>query len=84
MPITHYAFRALPFEDRLQAIWTEDTFLATRWEEEDAVNLYHLGTFYAEVYYDPETNKLLRTNTFTSRRCLEDYAVYVKLDDLGV
>ncbi|UOQ53032.1 hypothetical protein [Hymenobacter cellulosivorans] len=82
MPITHYAFRALPFPEQLAAIWAEGTFLATRWEEEDAVNLYHLGTFFCEVYYDPDTNELLRTRTFTSRTCLEDYAAYIKLDDL--
>ncbi|UOQ75124.1 hypothetical protein [Hymenobacter cellulosilyticus] len=53
MSINHYAFRVLPFEQRLAVIWAEGTFLATRWEEENAVNLYHLGTFFAEVYYDP-------------------------------
>ncbi|MCB2379783.1 hypothetical protein LGH70_19460 [Hymenobacter sp. BT635] len=82
MPLSHYAFRALPFEDRLKAIWAEGTFLATRWEEDDAVNLYHMGTFFAEVYYDPESNEMLRTRAFTSTRCLEDYAAYVKLHDL--
>ena len=82
MAISHYGFRALPFEQQLAAVWQEGTYLATRWEEEDAVNLYHLGTFFVEVYYHPDTNELLRTRPFTSVRCLEDYACYIRLDDL--
>ncbi|TGE29748.1 hypothetical protein [Hymenobacter metallicola] len=82
MPISHYGFRALPFPEQLAVIWAEGTFLATRWEEEDAVNLYHMGTFFAEVFYDPDENKMLSTRTFTSRECLLDYAVFIKLNDL--
>ncbi|TGE20905.1 hypothetical protein [Hymenobacter metallicola] len=84
MPISHYGFRALPFEQQLAVIWQEGTFLATRWEEEDAINLYHMGTFFAEVYYDPDTNELLRTGAFTSTRCLENYTCYIQLDDLAI
>jgi hypothetical protein len=82
MPISHYAFRALPFEQQVALVWQEGTFLARRWEEEDGVQLYHLGSFFCEVYYDPETNELLRTRTFTSAQYLEDYASYIRLDDL--
>jgi hypothetical protein len=81
--LSHYAFRALPLEQQLPLVWMEGTFLARRWEEEDHVGLYHMdGSFFCEVYYDPETNAILRTRTFTSAQCLEDYACYVSLRDL--
>ena len=65
-------------------VWQEGTFLATRWEAEDAVNLYHMeGGFFAEVFYDQHQDVLVRTRTFTSRKCLEDYTPYIRLDDLG-
>ncbi|KAA9338722.1 hypothetical protein F0P96_07845 [Hymenobacter busanensis] len=80
MPTGHYAFRLLSLEDQLATVWAEGRFLMTRWEEEDAINLYHMpGGFFAEVYYDEETNHLHRTRTFTSVACLEDYAIYVRL-----
>jgi hypothetical protein len=84
MPISHYAFRALPFEDQLVVVYEEGRWLARRYEEEDWINLYHLGSFFVEVYYAPEANHVHRTRTFTSRESLMDYAVYVKLDDLGL
>lgn len=57
MPLSHYAFRAL--EDQLNVIWAEGTFLATRWEEADTVNLSHRGTFFAEGYHDSDSTKRL-------------------------
>ncbi|GAA3940243.1 hypothetical protein [Hymenobacter algoricola] len=84
MPISHYAFRALSLEEQLPIIWQQGDFLAQRFEEEDCINLYHLGTFFVEVYYDPQANCVHRTRTFTSRECLMDYTAYVKLDDLGL
>lgn len=82
MPISHDDFRALPLEQQLALVWQEGTYLARRWEEEDGVLLYHLGSFFCEVYYDPDTNELLRTHPFTRAQDLEDYACYITLRDL--
>ena len=82
MPVSHYAFRLLALPEQLAIVWQEGTFLATRWEEEDAVNLSYMeGGFFAEVYYD-QHQELVRSRTFTSRRCLEDYTPYIRLEDL--
>ena len=35
MPISHYAFRALTFEQQLPIIWEQGNFLAQRFEEEN-------------------------------------------------
>jgi hypothetical protein len=83
VPISHYAFRLLTLPEQLAIVWQEGSFLVTRWEEENAVNLYHMeGGFFAEVYYDQHQDVLLRTRTFTSRNCLEDYTPYIRLEDL--
>ena len=83
MPVSHYAFRLLALSEQVAIVWQEGTFLATRWEEEDAVNLSYMeGGFFAEVYYDQHQEVLVRTRTFTSRNCLEDYMPYIRLDEL--
>jgi hypothetical protein len=83
MPTSHYAFRALSLEQQLPLVWQEGTYLARRWKEEDTVALYHMpGGFFCEVYLDEETGTLLRTRTFTSARCLENYTPYILLGDL--
>jgi hypothetical protein len=85
MPTPHYAFRAYSFEQQLPLVWCEGTFLARRWEEEDAVALYHLeGGFFCEVYLAQEHYTVLRLRTFTSLEYLEDYTAYIRLDDLKV
>ena len=43
MSTSHYAFRLLPLDEQLATVFDEGTFLMTRWEEEDAINLYWLA-----------------------------------------
>ncbi|MBC6609043.1 hypothetical protein H8B13_19650 [Hymenobacter sp. BT188] len=35
MPITDATFLGLPFSAQAQVVWQEDTYLTTRYEEED-------------------------------------------------
>jgi hypothetical protein len=83
MPASYAHFRLLPFEQQLPLIWVEGTFLATRWEEEDAVGLYHMaGGFFSEVYYDGEDKRILNVQCFTSSAFLENYSHGISLGDL--
>lgn len=53
-----------------------------RFEEEYIINLYHLGSFFAEVYDDSEDNHLHHCRTFVRKEELVGYAVYVDLPEL--
>ena len=55
-------------------------FLAARWEEEDAVNLYLLprGPF-VEIFYDTHANEITRLRAFISSAPLENYVAGVQL-----
>lgn len=84
MPTSHYAFRALPFDQQARLVWDEGRHLATRYEEVDTVALYHMeGGFFVELFYNPIDNVLQeRLITFVSTALLEPYASVVNLDDL--
>jgi hypothetical protein len=82
MPITLAKFKSLSRVGQFGVVLHEGTYLATRYEEEDTINLYHLGSFFVEVYYDPEINHLHQCLCFTSRKGLEAYMPYVKLTDI--
>lgn len=86
MPVTLATFSLLPFQQQIVLVWDEGSYLATRYEEEDTVGLYHMqGGFFVELYYDNEVNKLCEhLTTFTGEDAdkLEDYACYVNLNDL--
>ena len=70
MPIDHNAFRALTLEEQVYAVVTEGEYLARRYEEEDGINLYHMGTFFCKVY-DYNLNKIVRTESSTESAGLE-------------
>lgn len=65
---------------QLAVVFRDGTYLARRLEEEQGVNLYHLpADFFAELYYNPETNEVERVRSFTSCLLLEDYTPYIEL-----
>lgn len=83
MSTTYEQFRLLPFEQQLPLVWVDGSFLAWRWEEEDAVGLYHMAAgFFTEVYYNGEDNSILNVQCFTNSAFLEDYSHGISLDDL--
>ena len=64
--VTLYQVNQLPYETQLAAVFSNGTFLATRWQaENEAVNLY----------------ELLSLRSFSSSKGLKDYAVSVRLPD---
>ncbi|AII50378.1 hypothetical protein [Hymenobacter sp. APR13] len=84
MPYSLQTFQSIPFEQQVTVVWNEGKYIATRYEEEDTVGLYHMdGGFFVELYYDSYQNKMVeRTNSFSDPEGLEDYTPYVKLNDL--
>jgi hypothetical protein len=75
-----YHFGLLPMAEQLGITLMEGTFLATRFNEAGAtINLYHMGSFFAEVYYDPQINHLHHCRTFRSSAPLEAYTDTIEL-----
>jgi hypothetical protein len=79
-------FQNLAFEDQVTAVWAHGRHIATRYEEEDTVGLYLMESgFFVELFYDEIANHMVeRTRPFPADDLdsLEDYAAYVRLDDL--
>jgi len=73
MPLTLAQFQALPYVEQLEALLRAGIYLATRYEQEDMINLYALGSFFVEVAYDLRTNHLHRCQSFRSTDGLENY-----------
>ena len=84
--MTLAAFLSLAFEDQVTAVWEHGRYIATRFEEEDTVGLYLMADgFFVELFYDEVANHMVeRTRPFRAddHDSLEDYAAYVRLDDL--
>lgn len=78
-----YIFNRLPLQEQIAIVLGEGTYLTMRFGQHgDRINLYHLGSFFAEVYYDPEVNHLHRCRTFVSPKPLDAYTDQIKLPRL--
>ena len=81
--MTLYEFNALPYERQVALVFDQARFLTTRWEEEDAVNLYVLpGGPFVEIFYDTHANEITRLRAFTRSAPLEDDVVGIQLPRL--
>ena len=86
--MTLYEFNALPEpEQQLAAVFATARFVTTRWEQALAVSLYFFAGaatgFFAEVYYDPDANRIVRLRSFTSTDQLTGFTAGVRLPDAG-
>ena len=82
--MSFYHFRLLSPVVQLYWVLRHGTFLASRWENEGGVNLYHCGGdgrgFFVEVGIEEEKPMVLRS--FVSAELLENYSHYVRLPEL--
>ena len=77
-----YDYELLKENKKADMLWEKGTFLSSRAEGKMKYNLYALWSFYVEVFYDPEKNKMTKFRTFKSITPLEPYLDQVALDDL--
>ncbi|MCA8830272.1 hypothetical protein [Hymenobacter pini] len=84
MPIpSFYSFNQLPVQTQIGIVVFEGTFLCNPLGEEgDYINLYHMGDFFAELYYDAEMNVLHDCRTFRSVTQLQVYADRIDIQKL--
>jgi len=43
------------------------------------INLYHVGKFFVEVYYNSKANAIVKFRAFKSSRCLEPYLELIEI-----
>jgi hypothetical protein len=78
----HYEFKMLPFSDQAGYVWEHGVYLSCRFDGGSNINLYHVASFFVEVWYDPDANEIAKIRTFTSRACLEPYLLNIMLPGL--
>ena len=64
-------------------VWEQGQFLAIRVTERHNVVLYHMGSFFAEVWYDPGQVNISFIRGFNRSNCLESYLNLIELKGLG-
>jgi hypothetical protein len=51
-------FVLLPIDEQAQIVWENGRYLMSRQGQRTTANLYAVGNFYVEIWYDRETNSI--------------------------
>ena len=73
-------FNQLPENKKASYNWDKGTYLATKQVNFFSINLYHVGKFFVEVWYDPKKNFVKEIRRFKSKRCLEPYLEKISIN----
>ena len=76
--LTLYQFNLLNDHLKAEAVW-QGTFLDNRGEDQFKVQLYSLGNFYVEVFYEKQNNEIVRIRSFRTTRLLAPYLKKIKI-----
>jgi hypothetical protein len=77
--LTMEMYNALSWSEKADAIM-EGSFLTDREENGLIVQLYSVGTIYAEVTYDPLAHKILCYRVFEGTQQLVPYLAYIRFN----
>ena len=64
---------------RLEIIWELGNFLAFRGRRGYRIALYDLGSFFAEIWYNPQTEYISLVRGYESKKALEPYLAEINL-----
>ncbi|WP_299757973.1 hypothetical protein [uncultured Pontibacter sp.] len=67
---------------RLEIIWAHGNFIANRGRRGYRIALYDLGSFFAEIWYNPENDYISLVRGFSSKKALEPYINQVDLMEM--
>lgn len=77
--MTLYEFNALNDDEKANAAWA-GSFLADRAEQELTVQLYAVSSFYVEVFYDSQENRIVGFRSFNTKNLLVPYLAHIKFN----
>jgi hypothetical protein len=70
--VSLFRFLDLDINEQAEYVW-QGTYLATRTEKDRKILLYNLGEYYAEVFYDDQTNAITYIKGFRANSHLVPY-----------
>lgn len=68
-----YEFNILDDNEKYQAVWDLGTCLDTIFSEEHWVSLYAIDMFFVDIYYNPNSNKIVKIQSFKRGNPLDKY-----------
>ncbi len=76
-------FGQLPVDEQAQHAWDYGRYLMNREGQRTTANLYAVGAFYVEIWYNREQNSITAITCFDEVSKLDTYLKGISLDGLS-
>ena len=80
--MTLYEYNMLEKDEQHSTVWENGTHISERIEGPHKLILYQIFSFYVELHYSIEDNKLTKLRSFSSVKCLDPYLPYIDISNL--
>ena len=77
-----YQFNVLIESEKTAIVWNEGHFVGDRKENNFSIMLYQVRSFYVELYYSGQENKISKLRSFSSTEQLEPYLRNINISGL--
>ncbi len=71
--MTLYEFNQLEHDDKLKTVWDLGVFIDKCATKLKRCNLYAIDKFFVEIEIEPETNQIIKVNSFKTGRFWDKY-----------
>ena len=80
--MTLYQFNVLTENEKTAIVWNEGDVVGDRKENNFSILLYQVQSFYVEVFYSGNENKISKLRSFSSIEQLESYLGKIDISGL--
>ena len=82
--MTLYQFNVLTENEKTTIVWNEGDVVGDRKENNFSILLYQVWSFYVELYYNGQENKISKLRSFSSIEQLEPYLGKIDISELFI
>ena len=80
--MTLYQFNVLSEGEKAAVLWSQGDIVGDRIENNFSILLYQVRSFYVELYYNGQENKISKLRSFSSTEQLEPYLGKIDISGL--
>jgi hypothetical protein len=80
--VTFIEFKRRSKTWQVETVIQQGTAICERWEYDDVLKLYHMGSFYAEIRYPADLSEVFAIECCDSDRLLEPYLSDIEIKHL--
>ena len=80
--MTLLEFESLEINDQYSAVWEYGVHVGERFDGVHKLILYQIFSFYVEIYYSVDSNRITTLGSFSNVKCLDAYLPSINISNI--